>query len=192
MGEHRRFGGTQINRAVFLDRDGVINRVVLRQGKPYPPASLDDLELLPGVDSAVTALRDAGFRIIVVTNQPDVATGLQQRQVVESMHSQIRGSLNVDDIRVCYHIDDDGCLCRKPKPGMLLDAAADWALELDQCFMVGDRWRDVDAGRAAGCRTILIRSDYAENQPESPDAIADSLLEASSLILSGRIGDRNI
>jgi len=178
-----------LSRAVFLDRDGVINRVVLRNGRPYPPSSVDELEFLPGVSEAIDALHQAGFRIIVVTNQPDVATGVQRREAVEAIHERIRCEFPIDDIKVCYHVDSDGCTCRKPKPGMLLGAAAKWSLDLGQSFMVGDRWRDIEAGRAARCRTILVRSNYAERQAEKPDAVVDSLLEASALILANGVID---
>lgn len=173
-----------MNRAVFLDRDGVINRVVLRDGHPYPPPSVDKLEFLPGVAEAIDALHRAGFRIIVVTNQPDVATGLQRREVVEAIHERMRRLFPIDDIKVCYHVDQDGCLCRKPKPGMLLEAAKEWSLNLDQSSLVGDRWRDIGAGRAAGCKTILVGDGYTERQIEKPDAVVNSLFDASVLILS--------
>jgi D-glycero-D-manno-heptose 1,7-bisphosphate phosphatase len=176
-----------LNRAVFLDRDGVINRAVVRGGRPFPPASVGELEILPGVAEAVGALRRAGYRVIVVTNQPDVATGAQRRAIIEVMHDRIRAELTVDDVRVCYHTDADRCPCRKPKPGMLLAAAADWSLDLARCVMVGDRWRDVGAGRAAGCRTILVGDGYGERFAEPPDAVADSLAGASRLILSREV-----
>ena len=176
-----------MNRAVFLDRDGVINRAVLRNGRPYPPSSVDELEFLPGVSEAINALHQAGFRIIVVTNQPDVATGVQRREVVEAIHERIRHAFPIDDIKVCYHVDQDGCTCRKPKPGMLLEVATEWSLDLGQSFMVGDRWRDIEAGRAAGCRTILVKSNYAERQAEKPDAVVSSLLEASAFILANSV-----
>jgi D-glycero-D-manno-heptose 1,7-bisphosphate phosphatase len=176
-----------MNRAVFLDRDGVINRVVLRGGRPYPPASPDDLQFLPDVGDAIGVLRRAGFRIVVVTNQPDVARGAQRREVVEAIHSRIQSAFQIDDFKVCYHVDEDGCACRKPKPGMLLEAAAQWSLDMVQSFMVGDRWRDVAAGKAAGCRTILIDRRYAERPAENPDAVVDSLWEASQHILSAQI-----
>jgi D-glycero-D-manno-heptose 1,7-bisphosphate phosphatase len=175
------------HRAVFLDRDGVINRVVLRESRPYPPGSLDEFEFLPGVAEAMHGLHRAGFRLIVVTNQPDVATGVQRREIVEAMHQRICRTLPVDDIKVCYHIDRDVCHCRKPKPGMLLEAAREWSVDLDRSFLVGDRWRDIEAGKAANCKTILIQSDYREKRPESPDAIVGSLLEASMLILADGI-----
>jgi D-glycero-D-manno-heptose 1,7-bisphosphate phosphatase len=168
--------------AVFLDRDGTINAASVRDGKPYPPASPQELVILPGADAAIAALRAAGFRAIVVTNQPDVATGKQRREVVEAINAALRASVALDDVRVCYHVDADGCGCRKPKPGMLLEAARDWQIDLGRSFMVGDRWRDVEAGRAAGCRTILIESGYAEKRSE-PDFSVSSLAEACTMIL---------
>lgn len=178
-----------MNRAVFLDRDGVINRVVMRSGRPYSPSSVKELEFLPGVAEAINALHGAGFRIIVVTNQPDVATGLQQRAVVEMMHERLRGLFPIDDIKVCYHVDQDGCTCRKPKPGMVLEAAKEWSLDLGHSFVVGDRWRDIQAGQAAGCKTILVGSGYGERPVDNPDAVVNSLLEASVLILSNGIAE---
>ena len=172
-------------RAVFLDRDGVLNRVVLREGRAYPPASADDVEFPPDVGPALVALRRGGFRLIVVTNQPDVGKGLQRREVVEAIHARLSATLPIDEIKVCYHVDEDGCSCRKPKPGMLLDAARTWKLELAQSVMVGDRWRDIEAGKAAGCKTILVKGGYAERRAEAPDAVVNSLGEASALILSG-------
>lgn len=177
-----------MTRAVFLDRDGVINRVTLRQRKPYPPESVAELEFLPGIGDALTSLVAARYCLIVVTNQPDVGAGRQRREVVEAMHDRIRRELPVSDIRVCYHQDQDRCNCRKPKPGMLIAAARDRGIALAQSFMIGDRWRDIEAGRAVGCRTILVRADYDERQAERPDAIVTSLLEASRLIVSGRLG----
>lgn len=176
-----------MNRAVFLDRDGVINRAVVRGGKPYPPQRFADVELLAGVPEALRSLHDAGFRVIVVTNQPDVGAGRQARETVEEIHAHLRAMLAVDDIKVCYHTDADGCACRKPKPGMLLAAAKQWGIDLAASVMVGDRWRDVEAGKAAGCRTILIVHGYDERAAEGFDAAVSSLLEASRLILSGHL-----
>ena len=177
--------GADVKRAVFIDRDGVINRAVVRDGKPYPPQTLADLELLPGVPEAMRSLRDAGFSLIVATNQPDVGAGRQTREAVEAMHDHLQSTLPIDDIRVCYHVDADRCACRKPKPGMLLDAAAVWQIDLEASVMVGDRWRDIEAGRAAGCRTILIESGYDEREAEGFDAAVPSLLDASRVILTG-------
>lgn len=171
-------------RAVFLDRDGVINRVAIRGGRPYPPSTLKDLRFLPRVRRAVKDLKRAGFKVIVVTNQPDVGKGLQKRDVVESMHRLIAAELGTDAIKVCYHEEADRCVCRKPKTGMLTEAAAEWKLDLGRSFLVGDRWRDIEAGKKAGCRTVLIESSYKETEAKDPDAVASSLWEASRLILS--------
>ena len=176
-----------MNRAVFLDRDGVINRVNLREGRPFAPRSLDDLEFLPDVGQAIDAMRQAGFLMIIVTNQPDVASGITPLAVVEAMHGRIKDTFQIDDIKVCYHRDEDACSCRKPKPGMILEAEKDWTLDLSCSFLVGDRWRDIGAGRAAGCRTILIDGGYNEQKAKDPDAVVGSLLEASTLILTDRV-----
>ena len=173
-----------MRQAVFLDRDGVVNASVVRDGKPYPPPSLEELKILPGVVEAIQSLREAGFAVVVVTNQPDVATRIQRREVVEAMHRNLRNELLVDDVRVCYHTDADNCTCRKPKPGMLLEAAHDLEVDLSRSFLVGDRWRDIEAGKAAGCYTFFIDYGYHEAKPESPDMVVASLKEASKMILS--------
>ncbi len=177
-----------MNRAAFLDRDGVINRVVLRNGRPYSPASVGELEVLPRVYEAIETLRRNAYLVIVVTNQPDIARGIQSREEVEAMHAKLARDLPIDDIRVCYHVDEDACPCRKPKPGMLLQAAFDWSVDLKRSFMVGDRWRDVEAGKAAGCKTILVGNGYAERKAQNPDAVVSSLCDASALILSESFG----
>src|SRR6266480_5875932 len=174
-----------MERAVFLDRDGVLNRSLSRNGRPCAPVSLDEFELLPGVTEAVARLRQAGFLLIVATNQPDVATGIVSRKVVEQIHRRLRALLLVDDIKVCFHVDQDGCACRKPRPGMLLEAAKEWSIDLGHSFMVGDRWRDVSAGKAAGCKTIFVDHGYAEKQIDSPDFTVISLVEAVKIILPG-------
>ncbi len=173
-------------RAVFLDRDGVINRAIVRQGKPYPPAGIAQLEILPGVPEALTCLRNAGFRLIVVTNQPDVARGTQAREAVEVIHAALQARLPIDEFRVCYHDDADQCQCRKPRPGLLLDAARDWGVRLDASYLVGDRWRDVEAGRRAGCVTVFVDYGYAETQPMHTDVRVRSLREGVDWILSRR------
>ena len=171
-----------MNRAAFLDRDGVINIVVLRKGRPHPPDSLADFVLAPKVSEAMNLLKKSGYKIIVVTNQPDVATGVQKQEVVESFHAKLLAELPIDEIFVCYHVDADRCNCRKPKPGMLLDAAKKWSIDLKSSFMVGDRWRDIEAGQAAGCKTILVRNDYEEKKAENPDWSVDTIFEAAEII----------
>jgi D-glycero-D-manno-heptose 1,7-bisphosphate phosphatase len=163
----------------------VLNEAIRRNGKPYPPADLDQLRILPGVPSAVARLREAGFLTIVVTNQPDVARGAQTRGQVEAINGAIRAQVPVDEIRVCYHDDDDQCDCRKPGPALIVEAARQHGVDLTASFMVGDRWRDVEAGVAAGCRTVFIDRGYAERRPHAFDASASSLAEAAPWILNG-------
>jgi D-glycero-D-manno-heptose 1,7-bisphosphate phosphatase len=178
-------------RAVFLDRDGVLNRAVIRDGKPYPPASPEELEILPDVPGALAALKQRGFLLLVVTNQPDVARGTQQRSVVESIHAKLRAALPVDDFFVCYHDDKDACDCRKPKPGLLVQGACKYQLELGGCFLIGDRWRDIDAGHAAGCTTVWIDRKYNERYPsKSPAVRVQSCLEATMWI--SRVADERM
>ena len=162
----------------------MISRTLVREGKPFAPRTLSEFEILPGVVEAIAALKTAGFRVIVATNQPDVANGITPLAVVEQMNERVRRECRVDDIRVCYHTDADHCACRKPKPGLLVDAARDWQIDLHQSYMVGDRWRDIGAGRAAGCQTVLIDYQYAEPMTETPDIVVKTLEEASQEILS--------
>jgi D-glycero-D-manno-heptose 1,7-bisphosphate phosphatase len=172
-------------KAVFLDRDGVINRAVVRDGKPHPPDSIEELEVLAGVSDALVKLRGAGFRLIVVTNQPDVARGTQSRDVVEAMHARLTAELAVDEVVTCYH-DGDACDCRKPKPGALVDAANRHGVELERSFMVGDRWRDIEAGQRAGCRCLFVDHGYAEQQPAGSFVRVPSLAAAAEWILENQ------
>lgn len=173
-------------RAVFLDRDGVLNRAVVRDGRPYPPATLAELEILPGAPQALGALQTAGFLLIGVTNQPDVARGAQRRETVEAMNATLLRALPLREILVCYHDDRDGCECRKPRPGLVLEAAARHGIDLASSVMVGDRWRDVEAGRRAGCATVFIDYGYAEaDRGEGrADRVVHSVSEAADWILS--------
>jgi D-glycero-D-manno-heptose 1,7-bisphosphate phosphatase len=168
--------------AVFLDRDGVLNRPIVRNGRPYPPQGIDDLEIFPGVRDALLRLKAAGYSLVVVTNQPDVARGHQSRETVEAFHARLASELPVDEFRVCYHDDVDACECRKPKPGLLTQAPV---YPLNHSIMVGDRWRDVEAGRRAGCRAvILIDRGYDEARTAEPDIRVSSLIEAADWILA--------
>ncbi len=175
-------------RAVFLDRDGVIVRAVVREGKPFPPSRLEEAEILPGAEHALGRLAAAGFLLIVVTNQPDVARGTQSKEAVEAIHGWLMARLPLTAVRACYHDDADACGCRKPAPGMLLDAAAAHGIDLCRSVMVGDRWRDIEAGRRAGCATVFLDYGYAERQPDRPDAIVLSVEQAAGWIL-GRHGE---
>jgi D-glycero-D-manno-heptose 1,7-bisphosphate phosphatase len=172
-----------MRRAVFLDRDGVINRAIVRNGRPYPPSNISELEILPKVPEALERLHVAGFRLIVVTNQPDVARGVQKKEVIEIMHASLKQQLPLDEILVCYHDDGDQCHCRKPAPGLLLDSARKWRLNMADCFMVGDRWRDIEAGKKAGCASIFIDYGYTETPADPFSFKVKSLYEAVDWIL---------
>jgi len=177
-------GAAPGKRAVFLDRDGVINQAIVRDGKPYPPANLDELVIVAQAPVALERLKCAGFLLIVVTNQPDLARGKQDPAAIEVMHAALRQSLPLDDFFVCAHDDPDGCDCRKPRPGLLLRSAQKHNIDLPRSFMVGDRWRDVEAGAAAGCRTIWIDCGYREQRSSvEPSATVDSLGAAVDWIL---------
>jgi D-glycero-D-manno-heptose 1,7-bisphosphate phosphatase len=181
--------------AVFLDRDGVLNRALVVDGRPLPPASVAELEILPGVEEACRRLHEAGLLLIVVTNQPDVARGTQTMTEVKALNHELSSRLPLDEIRVCVHDDADECACRKPAPGMLVDAASEHEIDLGASVMVGDRWRDVEAGRRAGCKTVFIDWGYSERAPEAPDLIVRQLGEAVPWILErsaeGRSGHAN-
>jgi transaldolase len=178
-------------RAVFVDRDGVINRAVVRDGRPHPPASVEDVELLPGVEAGLERLKAAGYLLIVVTNQPDVARGVQSRAIVDAIHARLAGALPIDEFRTCYHDDKDACECRKPKPGLILAAARERHVDLAASVMIGDRWRDIEAGRSAGCATVFVDCGYAERKPDAPDAVVASFEEAARWVLS-RDGDETV
>ena len=175
-------------RGVFLDRDGVINRALVREGKPYPPATLEELEILPDALPALSDLKKRGFLLLVVTNQPDVGRGLLQHDLVERMNQLLSSALPLDDVLVCYHTHEDGCECRKPRPGLLMQAAREWDLDLPKSYMIGDRWRDIDAGHNAGCITILIDRGYNERASAKPPHVkVNSLREAADWILQSAL-----
>lgn len=169
--------------AVFLDRDGVLNEAVVREGKPYPPASEGEVRIVAGAAVALSRLKALGLALIVVTNQPDVARGAQTAAAVEAIHARLRRELPVDDFLTCFHDDRDGCACRKPKPGLILEGAARNGVDPARSFLIGDRWRDIDAGKAAGCRTVWIDHGYRDRRPGAPDARVESLGEAVSWIV---------
>jgi len=172
-------------RAVFLDRDGVVNENVVRDGRPYPPASLEQLVVGEQTSAALHALKTHGFRLLIVTNQPDVGRGTQTRAIVESLHEALSACLPLDSFYTCYHAHDGECECRKPRPGLILTAAAEHDLDLRRCFMIGDRWRDVEAGANAGVRVAFIDRGLDERRPaHPPDKTVHSLTEATAWILS--------
>lgn len=171
---------------IFLDRDGVLIRTFIRAGVPHPPRRLDEVEILPGVPESLQRLRSRGCLLLVVTNQPDVARGAQTRQTVEQINQLLLDRLPLDGIYTCYHDTRDGCACRKPAPGLFLTASSEHSVDPSAGFMVGDRWSDIAAGRAAGCRTILIGRPYSAAERCSPDRLVADLTEAADWILQFR------
>jgi D-glycero-D-manno-heptose 1,7-bisphosphate phosphatase len=186
MGEHQ-----VSKRAVFLDRDGVLNRPVVRDGLPFPPANLGEFQLYPDVAKGCQQLKNTGFVLIVVTNQPDVGRGTQSRESVEAMHAKLRADLpTLDGIEVCFHAgasQGEPCDCRKPKPGMLLRAAASHGIDLKRSFLIGDRWRDVDCANAAGCRAVFIDHGYREQLRNNPEFTVTTFREAVAIILQNHL-----
>ena len=171
--------------AVFVDRDGTLNYQVVRDGKPYAPEKLEDFKLFPGVPEACQTLKDAGFVIVVATNQPDVGRGTQDKAVVEAMHAQLLKEVpSITRIEVSY---DPGrgevSPRRKPEPGMLLEAAKELGLDLAKSWMIGDRWRDGDCGKRAQVKTVFIDFGYSEELQAAPDYTVKSFTEAAETVL---------
>ena len=178
----------ETRRAIFLDRDGVINEPVVRNGKPYPPAHPDEVKLVANAAESLRQLKERGFLLIVVTNQPDVRRGTTRRETVEQIHAALRSQLPIDDFFACYHDDEDRCQCRKPLPGLLLEASRKYGINIGRSFLIGDRWRDIEAGAVAGCRTIWIDYGYKEQKPKHlPDATVFSLAEAVNWIVTQEV-----
>jgi D-glycero-D-manno-heptose 1,7-bisphosphate phosphatase len=182
MGKHQ-----VARRAVFLDRDGVINRVIVRNGKPHPPSSPKDFELYDDVIDECARLKAASFLLVVITNQPDVGRGVQSREAVEAMHLKLQSALpSLDRIEICYHGGErygQPCDCRKPRPGLVLRAAAELNIDLKESYVIGDRWRDIDCARAAGCRAIFIDRGYKEKLRQAPDVTVANFKEAVNAVL---------
>jgi D-glycero-D-manno-heptose 1,7-bisphosphate phosphatase len=183
MGKHE-----VARRAVFLDRDGVLNRPVVRNGRPHPPSSVEDFELYDDAEDGCARLKAAEFLLVVITNQPDVGRGSQSREAVEAMHVKMQSALPLlDRIEVCYHAGErygEPCYCRKPRPGMILRAAAELKIDLRASYVVGDRWRDINCARAAGCRAIFIDHQYDESLRQKPDLTVRTFSEAVAAVLS--------
>ncbi len=171
-------------RAVFLDRDGVLIGTAVLDGKPYAITEVEPAVILDGVAEACARLKSAGFLLVLVTNQPDVAHGKTSIGFVERTNASLRAALGLDGALACYHQNSDQCHCRKPKPGLLIDAAQSMSIDREASFMVGDRWSDIEAGRRAGCRTVRIERFYQERRAEAPDHVADGLLAAVPWIVA--------
>lgn len=177
---HRQSGSLSLkHKAVFLDRDGVLNAAIIKNQKPYPPASINELVIPKGVPGALIRLKRAGFLLIAATNQPDVARGIVSRESVDIINQAIQTQLPLDDLRTCFHDDEAACKCRKPAPGMLKSAAMDYKINLKNSFMIGDRWKDIEAGQRAGCKTIWLNYHYNEKAPQPPADYTTYSLQAA-------------
>lgn len=170
-------------KAVFLDRDGVLNKAVIIGGKPYPPKSLEEVIIPEGVKEGLEQLKKLGYLLIVITNQPDVKRGTTTMKIVDEINDYLRQQLIIDDIFCCVHDNTDDCECRKPKPGMIFAAAKKWNIDLENSFMVGDRWKDIETGKNANIKTILIDSGYDEKYIV-PDYSCENFIETTKIIKS--------
>ncbi len=170
------------HKAVFLDRDGIINKVLIKDGKPFSPRTMQEFEWEEGVRKAIKKLKDHGFLVIVVTNQPDIAREKMSHEALEAMTNKLYSTLHVDAVLICPHDDKDGCSCRKPNAGMLLEATKKWRIDCQRSFMIGDGWKDMGAGRAAGCTNIMLDRTY--NQEVDCDYRIKSLAEAVDIIIN--------
>ena len=169
-------------KAVFLDRDGVLNKPIIREGRSFAPKTLEEFNLIEGATDAVNRLNEAGYLTIVVTNQKDVGTGDLDAIILDRMHKKLRSAMSLDAILVCTCVDE--CWCYKPNPGMFREAEKKFNIDLRSSFMVGDRWRDIDAGYNIGCTTIFIDWGYTEGLKRQPNFTVNSIFEAASLILN--------
>ena len=169
--------------AVFLDRDGVLLRPKIINEKAYAIRKIKDFKLLPGVTKSIKKIRRYGFLVFVVTNQPDIRNNLVTENLVNRIHKKIKTKLKIDDFAICPHRQNEGCYCRKPNPGMILNLAKKYRINLKKSFMIGDRESDIKAGERANCRTIFINNNYNERKPKNQEATFDSLMLAVDYII---------
>lgn len=169
--------------AVFLDRDGVLNRAIVVDGKPYPPRVTSDLEIPADAVEGCRLLKAANFKLVCITNQPDVARGLMAQSELDAINRAVLDALELDDLRACPHSDADGCSCRKPQPGLLIAAAHDLGIDMKSSYMIGDRWRDIEAGASAGCRSVFIDRRYSERRPVGMHYTCDNLVDAARFVI---------
>ena len=172
-----------MKRAVFLDRDGVINRSIVVRGVPTPPTNIQNVEILEGVKEAIELMRGHGLIPIVITNQPDVARGKVSQNRVEKINSFIGSTVNIEEFYTCFHDDLDKCECRKPAPGLIFQASMKLGVDIPNSYLVGDRWKDIEAGQKAGCKTFFIDYSYSEKRPKKPFQRVSSLLEAVQIMI---------
>lgn len=149
-----------MKQAVFIERDGVLNQVRVEKQQPIAPLTLEEFQLNKDLVPLVKKLKDANLVVIVTTNQPGISRGYQSRRELDRMHDLLRRTFTVDDLVLCPHDETDRCPCRKPKPGLLVESAFKWHLDLDRSFVIGDKWQDAEAARIAGCTSLLLKSPW--------------------------------
>ena len=171
-----------MKKAIFLDRDGIINRVKLLEGKPYPPSDLSEFIIMSNIKEFLELSHKNNYLNIIITNQPDVSRGKIAASAVEEINSFIRAKLKIDDIYTCFHDDKDFCACRKPKPGNIIKAALNYQIDLSNSYMIGDRWRDIESGENAGCKTIYVDYNYKETKPTTYDFKVNSVKELKGIV----------
>ena len=169
-------------KAIFLDRDGTLNKAYIENGLPISPSSLNKFKIIKGVKKSINRLKKLNFLCILITNQPDVFRGKISKKTVVKMNSYIKKKIKLDDMFVCYHDNEHNCSCRKPKPGLLLKASKKWKIDLKKSFMIGDRWKDILAGKKVGCKTIFINNNYKNDKKVKADFTFKSLLKAVNKI----------
>ena len=169
-------------KAIFLDRDGTLNKAYIKNGLPISPSSLNKFKIIKGVKKSINRLKKLNFLCILITNQPDVFRGKISKKTVVKMNSYIKKKIKLDDMFVCYHDNEHNCSCRKPKPGLLVKASKKWKIDLNKSFMIGDRWKDILAGKKVGCKTIFINNNYKNDKKVKADFTFKSLLKAVNKI----------
>ena len=177
--------------AAFLDRDGVLNASIMLNGAPCPPRRVSEVEILPGVREAIDLLIQNDYLPIVITNQPDVSRGSKSISDIKQINEHIGIEIGLTNFYICPHDDDDLCACRKPMPGLIQLAVKELGIDLSKSFLVGDRWRDVQAGQAMNLPSFFIDYSYNESQPNQPFTRVNSLLEAVYIRLGASHGFSN-
>jgi D-glycero-D-manno-heptose 1,7-bisphosphate phosphatase len=175
----------ELRKAVFLDRDGVLNYSTIKNGKPHPPENAETLKITENAKDCMDRLRKAGFLLICITNQPDFARGTRTLENIQSMNDKVKNTLGLDDLFCCLHDNKDNCECRKPKPGLIFMAREKWGIDLERSWLIGDRKSDISAGIAAGVKTVFIDNHYNEDGPETCDFRCGLLEDAIGLIIKG-------
>ena len=152
-----------MNRAIFFDRDGVLNQLVKRDGGLYSPRKSEDYSIFEESIAVVRDFKKLDFHLLVISNQPDISRGFLAESELKKMTSMLLSQIPIDEVFYCIHDDWEACSCRKPLPGLIIKAAHKWNIDLDKSYYVGDTWRDVEAAKNAGVRCLLLNRDYNKN-----------------------------